>query len=176
VILVIGGSQGAQAMNNLIWSMLGDLVRRAEIIHIVGQRNYKDAVRVKRSLDTYDERMYHPFDFMTHDLKHAYAAADLVISRAGASSLLDIALTRKPSILVPLPGHQTVNAYEFAKVGAAVVIEEPNFTHHLLLATIEELLSNPALLQDMAGHTTRFATPDAARRIAEELLTLSTYI
>lgn len=173
VILIIGGSQGAQAINQLVWKMLPDLLDRAEIIHIVGKQNYQDALSIKRGLDTSSERIYHPFDFITDDLKHAYAAADLVISRAGASSLLDIALNRKPSILAPLPGHQTVNAYEFAKVGAAVVIEAPNFTHHLVLSKIDELLSNPALLQDMSGHTARFATPDAARRIAEELLTIS---
>jgi UDP-N-acetylglucosamine--N-acetylmuramyl-(pentapeptide) pyrophosphoryl-undecaprenol N-acetylglucosamine transferase len=176
VILVIGGSQGAQNINKMIWGMLRELTRKVEVIHIVGMNNVREAETVYRSLDTIESRFYHYRGFMTDELKHAYAAADIIVSRSGASSIADIALNRKPSILIPITvdaGQQRSNAYEMAEIGASVVMEEQNLAPHLFLAEIEELLGDPQILASMGERAARFATPDAAKYLAAEILEVS---
>ncbi|MEY3471160.1 MAG: hypothetical protein RLZZ223_510 [Candidatus Parcubacteria bacterium] len=176
IILIVGGSQGSKLMNEVVWSILPDLLSSVEIIHIVGDKNIQYATSVYRSLDGHQVRLYHYAGFLDDEMKHAYAAADLVISRAGASSIADICLNRKPSILVPISvdsGQQRSNAYEMARVGASVVLEEPNFTPHMVLDKVNELFSQPNIMRSMSEQTAQFATPDAAARIAEELFTLS---
>jgi len=176
VLLIVGGSQGARIINQVIWEILPELLELVEIIHIVGKNNMDEARSVARALEIYQDRLYHYAGFLDSEMKHAYAAADLVISRAGASSIMDICLTHKPSILVPITvdaGQQRSNAYEMAKIGASIVLEEPNFTPHIVLEKINELLQQPDIMQTMSEQTVQFATPDAAARIAEELFSLS---
>jgi UDP-N-acetylglucosamine--N-acetylmuramyl-(pentapeptide) pyrophosphoryl-undecaprenol N-acetylglucosamine transferase len=176
ILLIVGGSQGARIINQVIWKILPELLESVEIIHIVGKNNIDEARSVARSLESYQDRLYHYAGFLDAEMKHAYAAADLVISRAGASSIMDICLTHKPSILVPITvdaGQQRSNAYEMAKIGASIVLEEPNFTPHIVLEKINELLQQPDIMKAMANQTVQFATSDAAERIAEELFNLS---
>jgi UDP-N-acetylglucosamine--N-acetylmuramyl-(pentapeptide) pyrophosphoryl-undecaprenol N-acetylglucosamine transferase len=176
ILLIVGGSQGAKIINEVIWKILPELLDSVEIIHIVGKNNITEARSVARSLEVYQDRLYHYAGFLDAEMKHAYAAADLVVSRAGASSIMDICLTHKPSILVPITvdaGQQRSNAYEMAKIGASIVLEEPNFTPHIVLEKINELLQQPDIMQSMSEQTVQFATPDAAARIAEELFNLS---
>jgi UDP-N-acetylglucosamine--N-acetylmuramyl-(pentapeptide) pyrophosphoryl-undecaprenol N-acetylglucosamine transferase len=176
ILLVVGGSQGAKIINEVIWKILPDLLKIVEIIHIVGKNNLDESRRVARSLEAYQDRLYHYAGFLDSEMKHAYASADLVLSRAGASSITDICLTHKPSILVPITvdaGQQRSNAYEMAKIGASIVLEESNFTPHLVLEKIDELLKQPEVMESMSAQTIQFATPDAAARIAEELFSLS---
>ncbi len=176
ILLIVGGSQGAKIINELIWKILPELLDLVEIIHIVGKNHIDEARSVARSLEVYQDRLYHYAGFLDSEMKHAYAAADLVVSRAGASSIMDICLTHKPSILVPITvdaGQQRSNAYEMAKIGASIVLEEPNFTHSIVLEKINELLQQPDIMQSMSDQTVQFATPDAAARIAEELFSLS---
>ena len=176
ILLIVGGSQGAKTINEVIWKILPELLNSVEIIHIVGKDNIMEARRITRSLESYQDRLYHYAGFLDSEMKHAYAAADLVISRAGASSIADICLTHKPSILVPIQvdaGQQRSNAYEMAKIGASIVLEEANFTPHIVLDKVNELLQNPDTMKSMSQKTNQFATPDAAARIAEELFNLS---
>lgn len=176
ILLIVGGSQGAKMMNQVIWEILPELLDLVEIIHIVGKNNIDEARNVSRSLESYQDRLYHYAGFLDSEMKHAYAAADLVVSRAGASSIMDICLTHKPSFLVPITvdaGQQRSNAYEMAKIGASIVLEEPNFTPHIVLEKINELLQQPDIMKSMSEQTVQFATPDAAARIAEELFNLS---
>jgi len=176
ILLVVGGSQGSKMINEVIWKILPELLDIVEIIHIVGKTHIQEARSIVKSLSPYQDRLYHYAGFLDAEMKHAYAAADLVISRAGASSIMDICLTHKPSILVPITvdaGQQRSNAYEMAKIGASVVLEEPNFTQHIVLEKINELLQQPDIMQAMSKQTAQFATPDAAARIAEELFHLS---
>lgn len=176
ILLIVGGSQGARIINQVIWKILPELLELVEIIHIVGKNNIDEARSISRSLESYQDRLYHYVGFLDAEMKHAYATADLVVSRAGASSIMDICLTHKPSILVPITvdaGQQRSNAYEMAKIGASIVLEEPNFTPHIVLEKINELLQQPDIMQTMSEQTIQFATPDAAARIAEELFNLS---
>jgi UDP-N-acetylglucosamine--N-acetylmuramyl-(pentapeptide) pyrophosphoryl-undecaprenol N-acetylglucosamine transferase len=176
ILLIVGGSQGAKIINEVIWKILPEMLNLVEIIHIVGKNNLDEARRVARSLEAYQDRLYHYAGFLDSEMKHAYSSADLVISRAGASSIMDICLTHKPSILVPITvdaGQQRSNAYEMARIGASIVLEEPNFTPHIVLEKIDELLKQPDIMKTMSSQTVQFATPDAATRIAEELFSLS---
>ncbi len=180
VILVLGGSQGAQRINDKILVVLSDLLGDFEVIHQTGDNNLDqveaeaEAV-VKENLRKY----YHPFSFLSErELACAYQSSDFVISRAGAGTIFELAALGKPSILVPLEGsaqnHQVRNAYAFAEQGAAVVMEEENFTPHFLLERIKTLFSSKEKLEEMSKKAREKAKPDAALIIAEYLVSYLT--
>ncbi len=176
VILILGGSQGAKKINDTILVILADLLENFEIIHQAGQENFNQIkaeadVIMKEDLKKY----YHPFAFLNEqELSYAYQIAELIISRAGAGTIFEIAAIGKPSILVPLEGsaqnHQLKNAYAFAENGGAIVMEETNFTPHFLLEKIKILFGNPRTLKEMARKVGDFSRPDAAKIIADYLV------
>jgi len=176
VLLILGGSQGAQRINDLILSILPELISKYEIIHQAGVKNFKE-VEAEAGVMIAEEfkEDYHLFPFLEEkDLKHALAAADLIISRAGSGSIFEIAAVDKPSILIPLPeaaqNHQVKNAYSYAESGAAIVFEESNLTPHIFLEKIKYLFSHPQELENMKNRATEFACPKSADIIAEYLL------
>lgn len=176
VILILGGSQGAQRINDRILAMLPEALRNFEIIHQTGKKNFKEVeaeaeVMMKKEFKKY----YHSFPFLNEvELANAYWVADLIISRAGAGSIFEIAAVGKPSILVPLPesaqDHQLKNAYVFAEHGAAIVMEEANFKPHFVLEKLKYLFSQPQKLEEMARRAKEFSKPEAARIIAEYIV------
>ncbi len=181
VILVLGGSQGAQKINDIILDILPNLVEMAEIIHQTGDENYNSVFNESRIIlesFTGEQLMsYHPMNFLVEpEYAAAMHMADLVISRTGAGSIFEIAAVGKASILVPItnsPGdHNRRNAYIFAENGRAEVIEEANLTPNLVLSVIRSILENPEKKKTMEGKAKQFATPDAARLIAQALLNL----
>jgi UDP-N-acetylglucosamine--N-acetylmuramyl-(pentapeptide) pyrophosphoryl-undecaprenol N-acetylglucosamine transferase len=107
----------------------------------------------------------------------AAGAADLIISRAGSGAIFEIAQWAKPSILVPIPQDvsrdQERNAFAYARSGATVVITQENLTPNLLITEINRLMDNPKECQVMSEHAREFARPDAARKIAREILNLA---
>ena len=122
-------------------------------------------------------RFYHPVGFLKEiELRDAYAAADVFISRAGSGSIFEIAALGKPSILVPLAlaaqDHQVKNAYAYldASKGATIVIEESNLTSHFLLEKIKYLFAMPGELERMSKAAKAFAKPDSGRLIAEYIM------
>jgi UDP-N-acetylglucosamine--N-acetylmuramyl-(pentapeptide) pyrophosphoryl-undecaprenol N-acetylglucosamine transferase len=146
VVLILGGSQGSERINDVILDVLVDILQEFEIIHQTGMSGFK---RVKNeSIAMIDEplrRYYHPYFFLDEqELALAYAACDCVVGRSGAGTIFEIALIKKPSILIPLPesaqNHQLRNAYSYAKNGACLVLEEGNFTHHFFLEKLREML------------------------------------
>jgi len=167
VILVLGGSQGAQTINEIILAVLPRLLEKTEIIHVCGPKQYQGlSLPLKK---------YHLYPFLDENqIQHAYAMADLVIARAGAGSIFEIAACGKPSILIPLPSaasdHQKENAFTYAKSGATVVIEQANLTPNLFLEKIFSLLSQPELRQKMSQSALSFAKPEAGQKIAKELM------
>jgi UDP-N-acetylglucosamine--N-acetylmuramyl-(pentapeptide) pyrophosphoryl-undecaprenol N-acetylglucosamine transferase len=100
--------------------------------------------------------------------------SDLIISRAGANSISEIAANGKPSIIIPLENsandHQRMNAYSLAKVGACIVLEENNLGKHLFLSRIEEIMGNDHLREKLAKNIQSFYHPDATQRIADGIL------
>ncbi|OGY41543.1 MAG: undecaprenyldiphospho-muramoylpentapeptide beta-N-acetylglucosaminyltransferase, partial [Candidatus Buchananbacteria bacterium RBG_13_39_9] len=178
VIFIFGGSQGAQPINEIILTTLPQLLEKYELIWQAGANNYKKIAAEAQELLKSTPSNCHIFGFMDEkQITSAFAAATLVISRAGAGSIFEIAACGKPSIIIPLPNsasdHQKENAFEYARSGATVVFEQANLTPNLFLGEITRLINNPELLQKMSACAKSFAKPAAARKIAEELINLS---
>lgn len=172
-IFFIGGSQGARIINQLIISILPQLLEKYEIIHQVGQLDF-EAIKKESQLvleNNESAKFYHPLAFLNeNELIFSYDRADLVISRAGAGSIFEIAALGKPSILVPLANsaqnHQLKNAYAYAQGGAAIVMEEINFTPRFLFERLNFLFDNPQKLAEMATKAREFSKPQAAQIIS----------
>lgn len=176
VILICGGSQGAAAINDFVLRVLNNFLKDFEIIHVAGRENFKETeaesqVVIGKNLEKY----YHLIGFLDEEkLKHAYKAADLIISRSGSGSIFEIAALGKPSILVPLPSaaadHQAKNAYAYANTGAAMVIEQDNLTPNFFLEKIHLLFLHREALEKMGEEALKFSKPFAAKEIAREIL------
>lgn len=179
VILVLGGSQGAQIVNNAIIDALSQLVSRYQIIHQTGKKNLSEVNTTSDVLLLQNENKhrYKSYDYLdTHTLRLAASAADLIISRAG-STIFEIAAWGKPSILVPIThsneDHQRRNAFAYSRTGAALVIEEKNLSANILMSEIERVLGNPEGKAKMEKAAKDFFKPDAAEKIAREILTIA---
>lgn len=182
ILFVLGGSQGAQKINDIILDILPNLLETVEIIHQTGDNNYNDVFNESRVVlkDITEEKStsYHPINFL---LEPEYIAAmhlaDIVISRSGAGSIFEIAAAGKASILIPITDspndHSRRNAYTFkGNDGRAEVIEEANLTPNLMLSMVSLILSNPLKKKNMEERARGFATPEAAKLIAQALLNL----
>jgi len=178
VILILGGSQGAQKINEVVLSILPRLLELSEVIHVTGEKNEKVIFGEADKILKFSENLkqfYHLGSFLNADyLMHAYALADLIINRAGASSIFEIAACGKPSILIPLPNsasdHQRKNAHDFARPGAAVVLEQENLTPNLLMEEISKILGNAVRIQEMSGKAKQFYKPNIAEKIKDEII------
>jgi len=180
IFLIMGGSQGAETINDFILSILNNLLKDYEIIHVTGTQNLKEVsaeAQVIEGPEGYPDldRYYHPVGFLDENkVKHAYKAADLIISRSGSGSIFEIAANGKPSILIPLPSaagdHQSKNAYAYAQTGAAIVIEQENLTPNFFVENIQLLFLHPEKLEQMRDSALGFSKPLAARAIAREIL------
>jgi len=176
VFLFMGGSQGAEFINDFVLRTLNDLLKDYEIIHVTGRSKFNEVsneaqVIIEKGLDMY----YHPVDFLVEEkIKHAYKAADLIISRSGSGAIFEIAAVGKPSIMVPLPSaagnHQAKNAYAYAKDGCAQVVEQENFTPNFFVDNVKLLFTDQDKLKQMSEASLAFAKPLAAKSIAREIL------
>ena len=178
-ILVLGGSQGAQLINNAIIDALSNLVERYQIIHQTGKKNLAEVTTIADVLllDNSKKERYKPFDYLdTLALRMAAGVADVVISRAG-STIFEIAAWGKPSIIVPITDsnddHQRKNAFAYAREGAAVVIEEKNLSSNIIISELTRILENPEEKARMEKAAKDFFKPDAAEKIAREILTIA---
>lgn len=176
IILIIGGSQGAEIINDFVLSIINNLLKEYEVIHVTGGLNVKGVTAEAQVVEEKDlDKYYHPIGFLDEDkIKHAYKAADLIVSRSGSGSIFEIAAVGKPSILVPLPtaagNHQSKNAYTYAETGAAMVIEQESLTPNFFLGSVQLLFLHPEKLEQMKQAALSFAKPMAARAIAREIL------
>ncbi len=179
VILVLGGSQGAQIINNTIVDALAELLPNFQVIHQVGEKNIKE---IKGRVDVImsdhpNKSRYHPFGLLNAlALRMTYGAANLVVTRAGSGSIFETAAAGIPSIIIPIPRNvsrdQSSNAFTYARSGAAIVIEQNNLTPHLLNTEISRLINNPEEMKRMSESAKTFSRPDAAHTIAEELINI----
>jgi UDP-N-acetylglucosamine--N-acetylmuramyl-(pentapeptide) pyrophosphoryl-undecaprenol N-acetylglucosamine transferase len=169
-LLIFGGSQGAASFSKVVpeavLSLPPDLRGR---IRIVQQCRPEDVDATRRRYQ--QAGMVAELAPFFLDLPQRLAAAHLVIARAGASTVAELATIGRPSILVPYPhaadDHQTANARAFANVGACVVIPHASFSATALAARVEELLATPRRLTEMAGAAHAAGRPDAAARLAD---------
>ena len=170
VLLVMGGSLGALRINQALWDGLARLAPLATIVHITGERWLAEAERHRSD-------RYRPIAFAHDEIGQLFAAADLGVSRAGASTLGELPAFGLPGVLIPgtfAGGHQTHNARYLADRGAGVVFDDAWLDEPGRLAdVVAGLLSDGARLDDMAAASKRLDRPDAARRVAELLAQLS---
>lgn len=178
-IAVLGGSQGAMVLNQALLHILPDLLRQGiQIIHQTGKDNQEAVEKVVRENGIVPEQQGYVIRgfFTSTELADILALASVVLSRAGAGSIAELAAVRKAAILVPLLGaandHQRMNAYDIAGIGGAVVIEEPNLGEHILSQKILELLGQPELRATMGEKMSAFYHPDAAKVLADGVRTI----
>jgi len=179
LIYVTGGSSGAERINTLILNSLNELLPQYRIYHQAGAENEAAVARTSQALinDTdLLQRYYVGGHLPVTTVAALLSAADLVISRAGSTSIYEIAIHGKPAILIPIPEEishdQRSNAYAYARTGAASVLEEGNVTQNTLEAEIRNIMADTVRYQTMQNAATQFATPDAAVKIAEILISI----
>jgi UDP-N-acetylglucosamine--N-acetylmuramyl-(pentapeptide) pyrophosphoryl-undecaprenol N-acetylglucosamine transferase len=183
-ILFLGGSQGARTINTTVLQLLVMLVEKYQIIHQCGDsqlsvvKNELEKI-IKEGKDEYADKIsknyrLYPF-FGVSEMRAAYGAADVIVSRAGAANIFEIAAIGKPAIVIPLThsasNHQVLNAEEFSKSGA-IVIKEDNLSAHLIINQIDRLLE-PVNYINVSAQIKSFAMMDAADRVASQILSVS---
>ena len=175
-LLIIGGSLGARTINEAVLAGLQQL--QATGIHVVWQTGkvYYEKIKSQISdLQLQNEEWLEVLPFLS-DMSDRYAQADVVISRAGASSISELCLLGKPAILVPSPNvaedHQTHNAMALVNKDAAVLVRDAEATE-LLIPTAIALINDKERLASLHAHISQLAQPDSAKRIAEEVMLLA---
>lgn len=178
-ILIIGGSLGAQVINDAIIDSLPTLVDRYQILHQTGVVNFEQVKNTTAIVlgNNVNKARYQPFPFMNNlQLRMASGAAEVVISRGG-SMIFEIASWGVPSIIIPITksngDHQRKNAYTFAASGGGIVMEEANLTGSVLASELERLTSNKERLEKMKQAAQAFVVKDAALHIAEEIVKIA---
>ena len=174
-VAVFGGSLGARRLNDATLALARLYARRGglTLYHVCGPRNFEEveAARVELPAEGADGaglcyRLV-PFE---EDMASLYGAADVVVCRAGALSVAELALVGMPAVLVPLPGapgdHQSANAAALVDAGAAVMLKDEDCTGDRLAAVLNELLASPAHLAQMGGAAAALGRPDAADAVA----------
>lgn len=187
LILILGGSQGSEHINDIVLDALPLLINQVEIIHQTGMNNYSRIIKESEIIfreiikNQQLKAFYHPIAFLEESdtpkitsLRDIMLISDLIISRAGSGSIFEIAAFKKPSILIPLPWasqeHQKKNAYEYAQTGAAIVLEEKNLKPNILADVIFQIVTDQTKLLNMSQAAANFAKPQAAKEIAKYLL------
>ncbi|MEX0673115.1 MAG: UDP-N-acetylglucosamine--N-acetylmuramyl-(pentapeptide) pyrophosphoryl-undecaprenol N-acetylglucosamine transferase [Candidatus Paceibacterota bacterium] len=179
VLLILGGSQGAQNINSAIINVLPQLLNEYVVIHQTGEGNLEETSEVARAIlheHEHGERYIPVGSLNSTEMAYAAGAASLVISRAG-STIFEIAQWGIPSIIIPIEDsngdHQRTNAFSYARIGAASVVEESNLTVNILPSEIRRILKQPEVYEQMKKSTQFFVYPDAAEIIANELYTIA---
>lgn len=171
VVLIMGGSQGAQPINRLIFDSLKNHLEHYQIIHLTGLFDISMARKQRMGLTATLQRRYQPFSYLTDELPAAMSLADVVITRASASVLAELALLGKPLIAIPLPNaagdHQRTNAAVLSQKDAAIVLEQNELTPEKLVIQVTQLLKDKERRRQLHQAIQTFASPDAARIIAE---------
>ena len=174
-VLVFGGSRGARSINQALVGALPELLPRCQVIHVSGTLDWDTVSQAAGALTSPMRERYRPYPYMHEEMIQALAAADLVVARAGASTLGEFPAAGVPSILVPYPyagQHQDANAAYLAERGAALVIPDREIVNRLA-ATVLDLLSDTGRLTAMAIAAAKLARPNAASAIAQELYRLA---
>jgi len=175
VVLVFGGSKGARSLNKALLAHLQALLEQVDVVHISGELDWPEVDKKRSELPPALAIHYHAFSYLHDDMGAALAAADLAISRAGASILGEFPLFGIPAILVPYPyawRYQKVNADALAKCGAALIIEDERLKSGLYM-TIEKVLETTEKLETMRAAMLALRSPNAAETIAAQLVKLA---
>jgi UDP-N-acetylglucosamine--N-acetylmuramyl-(pentapeptide) pyrophosphoryl-undecaprenol N-acetylglucosamine transferase len=164
VVLIMGGSQGSKKINETVVSSLSELPSQVQILHIIGNRDFG---WVSRYLEGKEIKNYRALPYL-HNMSDALAAADLVVSRAGATAIAEFLVRGIPMILIPFPyaaeDHQRLNARVIKESGGALIIEDKNFTSEKFVKQITDSTLN---YDRMSNICHKLAKPEAAQRIVD---------
>ncbi len=179
-VFIMGGSTGSKRINEIVLAALPDLVKIANVIHQTGAKNIEGVKAVSNIAleESPHVARYKPFSYLSAQaLLQTASVSCLIVSRAGAGTIAEIATWKLPAILIPIPEEishdQRKNAYAFAQTGAAEVIEEANLTPHILVSEIQQIISNPDKAQKMGDAGASFSQPQAGEMIAKEALAIA---
>ncbi|MEK7652888.1 MAG: undecaprenyldiphospho-muramoylpentapeptide beta-N-acetylglucosaminyltransferase [Patescibacteria group bacterium] len=160
VVLIFGGGTGATKINETVEKSLAELLTFCQVIHLTG-----------KGKNTSDQRdNYYQFEFLTDEMMSALCVADLVVSRAGMSTLSELAILGKPSIIIPIPGHQDANAMHFQKNGAAFMLSQEILNSDNLIARIKELIFDKTKREALSQNIVRVMKRDGADKVAKILI------
>lgn len=139
VLMIIGGSLGAQAVNELVREALDEILPKFNVIHLCGKGKLDESLK--------DKKGYSQFEFVDKELPDVFAAADIVISRAGANAIMELLALKKPNIIIPLPlsasrGDQILNAKSFEKQGFSKLLLQEDATKESLISSLDEVYEN----------------------------------
>lgn len=171
VVAVFGGSLGALRINNAVLAALITWRERTDLAvrHVIGRRDFEEIID-RVPLVAADAMVYQPLEY-EDDMASLYGAADLVVCRAGATSVAELAILGLPSVLVPLPGapgdHQTANALALVNCGAAVLVADTELDGPRLVAEVDALLNSPERCGEMSVSSHSVARSDAAERLVD---------
>jgi len=178
-VLVLGGSQGSQKINDVIINALPELLNDYQVIHQTGKNNLEEINQTTKVIlkDHQYSYRYHPFDYLNDlALRMSAGVSDVIISRAG-STIFEIAAWGIPSIIIPLPSSishdQTNNAFAYNKTGACSIIEENNISSHIIIEEIDRIVKNPNINQIMRKQAHDFARLDSAKTIARAIIDIA---
>lgn len=179
-VFIFAGSQGAQAINNVVLDALPTLIESYNVVHQTGAANQEEVQQISSVVlrdSRYDNR-YRAFGLLnTLAIRMTAGISSIVLARAGSGTIFEVASWGLPAIIVPIPTdvshEQTKNAFSYARTGAAIVIEQRNLTPHILVAEIDRIMNDPELREKMHAAAKEYAQPEAARKIASILLETS---
>jgi UDP-N-acetylglucosamine--N-acetylmuramyl-(pentapeptide) pyrophosphoryl-undecaprenol N-acetylglucosamine transferase len=175
VVLVFGGSQAVRRFNAAVAEALPRLVERVHVVHVAGESGYAAALASREALPTELRTRYRPYPFLREDMLPALVAADLVVGRAGSSTVAEVTALGIPAVIVPYPhaaGHQGANAEILADAGAARIVPDDAFDADALVAATDLLFDEPARAA-MAAASRRFGRPGAADAVAALVIALA---
>jgi len=183
LLLITGGSQGARHLNQIVAGSLPELLKSCQVLQISGQKLYNetrslaDRILTDASVGEDLRQRYRLEPYMSDEMPLALQGSDLVICRSGASTLSELAVLEKPSLLVPLPpaigsSPQEINAETFVHEGAADVVRNDDLEPALLLTRVQQLIGAPERLQAMRTALKVFAKPDGTQEIAEAVVNM----
>jgi UDP-N-acetylglucosamine--N-acetylmuramyl-(pentapeptide) pyrophosphoryl-undecaprenol N-acetylglucosamine transferase len=175
VLLVLGGSRGARSINQALSGVLERVLELAQVVHVSGELDWSWVAERRAALPAALQARYRAFPYLHEEMGSALAAADLALCRAGASTLGELPFFGLPAVLVPYPyawRYQRVNADWLAERGAAVRLDDERLVEELL-PTLRRLLADRVRLGDMRKRMRALARPEAATRLAAELLALA---
>jgi UDP-N-acetylglucosamine--N-acetylmuramyl-(pentapeptide) pyrophosphoryl-undecaprenol N-acetylglucosamine transferase len=176
LILIFGGSQAVRRFNDAVAGALSILVERRYVIHVTGDAGYAEALAARQRLPESVRSRYRPERFLRDEMPQALAAADLVVGRAGSSTLAEVTALGVPMVVVPYAyagGHQHANAEAIAESGAARLVEDDRFDAAALLDAAS-ILDDPRAHATMAAAARALGRPGAADAVAELVLALAT--
>jgi UDP-N-acetylglucosamine--N-acetylmuramyl-(pentapeptide) pyrophosphoryl-undecaprenol N-acetylglucosamine transferase len=170
-LLVMGGSQGAMAINAMLFEKISEYLKTFQIIHLTGEYDFVKAKDLQKKLDA---KPYQPYSFVTSELTSLLNIADIVVARASANTFTELAYLQKPTIIIPLPSaasdHQRANAKYIEAAGGALVLEQNKLTADLLYEKVVQLSEDAKTQSSLSKAIHSFYIPSATADIAKHIL------